>query len=153
MAGVETLWATAFDGNAWSVNKSASATTLQNAPTDFNNDGNSDILFHNNSGSVAMWQMDGMKLIANVGVGTQARSWHAADAFDFNGDGKADILWHNDNGQVQLWQMDGAKATQKLDLGSMAAGWKVGARRRLQRRRQGRGALARATTGRSRCGT
>ena len=124
--GLETLWATAFDGNAWSVNKSASVTTFKNAPTDFNNDGNSDILFHNDSGSVAMWQMDGMKLIANATVGTQASSWHAADAFDFNGDGKADILWHNDSGQAQLWQMDGTKVTQKLDLGSMGAGWHVG---------------------------
>jgi hypothetical protein len=124
--GVETLWATAFDGNKWSANKSALATTLHRAPDDFNGDRNSDILFHNNSGAVAMWQMDGMKILANASVGTQSRSWHAADAFDFNGDGKADILWHNTNGQVQLWQMDGSNATQKLDLGSMATGWRVG---------------------------
>ncbi|MET0675680.1 MAG: FG-GAP-like repeat-containing protein, partial [Bradyrhizobium sp.] len=124
--GVETLWATAFDGNSWSVNKSVSATTLQRAPSDFNGDGNSDVLFHNNSGAVAMWQMDGMNKLANVGAGTQATSWHAMDAFDFNGDGKADILWHNDSGQVQLWQMNGAQATQKLDLGSMGTGWHIG---------------------------
>jgi hypothetical protein len=123
--GVENLWATAFDGNAWSVNKSAVVTTLQRAPEDFNRDGNTDILFHNNNGSVAMWQMDGTKVLANVGVGSQASSWHAKDAFDFNGDGKADILWHNDSGAVQLWQMDGAKVAQKLDLGSMATNWKV----------------------------
>jgi len=123
--GVENLWATAFDGNAWSVNKSAVVTTLQRAPEDFNKDGNTDILFHNNNGSVAMWQMDGTKVLANVGVGSQASSWHAKDAFDFNGDGKADILWHNDSGKVELWQMDGAKVAQKLDLGSMATNWKV----------------------------
>jgi hypothetical protein len=123
--GVENLWATAFDGNAWSVNKSAVVTTLQRAPEDFNKDGNTDILFHNNNGSVAMWQIDGTKVLANVGVGSQASSWHAKDAFDFNGDGKADVLWHNDSGKVELWQMDGAKVAQKLDLGSMATNWKV----------------------------
>ncbi len=123
--GVETLWATAFDGNAWSVNKSAAVTTLQRAPEDFNKDGNTDILFHNNNGSVAMWQMEGTKILANVGVGSQAATWQAKDAFDFNGDGKADILWHNASGKVQLWQMDGAKVAQKLDLGSMATNWKV----------------------------
>lgn len=123
--GAEQLFAKAFDGNVWSGNVSVDATTLQRAPSDFTGDGNSDILFHNNSGAVAMWQMDGFKTLANVGAGTQATSWHAQDAFDFNGDGKADILWHNTNGQVQLWQMNGAQAAQKLDLGSMATSWHI----------------------------
>ena len=124
--GVETLWASAFDGNVWSANKSVSATTLQPAPSDFNGDGNSDVLWHNSNGSVAMWQMDGFTTLANVGAGAQGTGWHAVDAFDFNGDGKDDILWHNDNGQVQLWLMNGTQATQKLDLGSMATTWKIG---------------------------
>jgi len=124
--GVETLWASAFDGNVWSANKSVSATTLHPAPSDFNGDGNTDVLWHNNNGNVAMWQMDGFTTLANVGAGAQATGWHAMDAFDFNGDGKDDILWHNDNGQVQLWLMNGAQATQKLDLGAMATTWKIG---------------------------
>lgn len=123
--GVESIYAKAFDGSVWSSFATVSATTLRDASEDFNNDGNTDILFHNTNGSVAMWQMDGNKILSNLSIGTQATSWHAHDAFDFNGDGKADILWENDNGQLQLWQMDGAKVSQKLDLGSVGSGWHV----------------------------
>ena len=127
--GAETLYATAYDGTAWqSGYTSITATTLNRAAEDFNGDGNSDILFHNaKTGSVAMWQQDGMKTLANVTAGSQATSWHAIDTFDFSGDGKADILWQNDNGKVQLWQMDGSKVAQVQDLGSMTTGWHVGA--------------------------
>ena len=125
--GAETLYATAFDGQVWqSGNTAVTATTLNRAPEDFNGDGNSDILFHNNSGAVAMWLLNGMNVIANKTVGTQAANWNAVDAFDFNGDSKADILWHNDNGQVQLWQMDGATPAQVQNLGSMATNWHIG---------------------------
>jgi hypothetical protein len=125
--GAESIYAKVFDGNVWSSFVQVNATTLQHAPEDFNNDGATDILFHNiKTGAVAMWQMDSLKILANEGVSTQATTWHAMDAFDFNGDGKADILWENSNGQLQLWQMDGSKVAQKLDLGSLAAGWHVG---------------------------
>jgi hypothetical protein len=72
---------------------------------DFNGDGNSDILWRNDSGAVATWDMNdrssGGLVIANV-----SNDWHVAGTGDFNGDGKSDILWRNDSGAVATWNMN-----------------------------------------------
>ena len=43
---------------------------------DFNGDGNSDILFQNSNGAVAIWEMNGTKIIANVVIGNPGTAWH-----------------------------------------------------------------------------
>jgi hypothetical protein len=40
--------------------------------------GNSDILWHNDKGSVAMWQTNGSQITLNQAVGTVDASWHFA---------------------------------------------------------------------------
>jgi phospholipase/lecithinase/hemolysin len=76
---------------------------------DFNNDGMSDILWHDISGNVAIWEMNGTKVsnastsfVANV-TGT----WSIAGTGDFNGDGLTDLLWHDTSGNVAIWEMNG----------------------------------------------
>jgi hypothetical protein len=78
---------------------------------DFNNDGNTDILWrHMPSGSVAVWYMNGggslshtATLYPNIDL-----SWQIAGVGDFNNDGNTDILWrHLPSGMVAIWYMDG----------------------------------------------
>jgi FG-GAP-like repeat len=75
---------------------------------DFNGDGFSDILWHNDNGQVAIWelkgasQIDGGSLPINPGP-----SWAEIGAGDFNGDGLSDILFQNTNGQAEVWDMSG----------------------------------------------
>jgi hypothetical protein len=75
------------------------------ASGDFNGDGKDDILWRNDSGAVATWDMNdrsfGGAVIANV-----PNDWHIAGTGDFNGDGKTDILWRNDSGAVATWDMN-----------------------------------------------
>jgi hypothetical protein len=33
-------------------------------------------VWQNDSGAVAMWQMDGMQIVANQGVGSMSPDWH-----------------------------------------------------------------------------
>jgi Domain of unknown function (DUF4347)/FG-GAP-like repeat len=77
---------------------------------DFNGDGKADILWRNDYGSVAVWQMDGATVTAGslTSVPNIDPSWRAAGTGDFNGDGKSDILWRNTNGSIAVWTMDGA---------------------------------------------
>src|SRR5262249_14005190 len=88
--GGETLFVSAFDGSPWSANAQLTATTAGHASEDFNGDGMSDILWRNDNGSVAMWQMNGTQVASNQAVGTIGTAWHVAGTDDFNGDGKAD---------------------------------------------------------------
>jgi len=72
---------------------------------DFNGDAKSDILWRNDSGAVATWDMNDRSYSGAV-LETTPNSWHIADTGDFNGDGKSDILWRNDSGAVATWDMN-----------------------------------------------
>jgi FG-GAP-like repeat len=77
---------------------------------DFNGDGKSDILWRNDYGSVAVWQMNGATVTSSslTSVPNIDASWKVAGTGDFNGDGKSDVLWRNTNGSVDVWTMNGS---------------------------------------------
>ena len=77
---------------------------------DFNNDGNSDILWQNTStGQASIWEMSGNSLIGGGPVTPDpGTAWQAIGTGDFNDDGDSDILFQNKNtGQVSIWEMNG----------------------------------------------
>src|SRR5262249_5864814 len=76
--------------------------------------GYSDILWQNDNGAVAMWQMQGGTIVNQVDLSNPGAATHVVDARDFDGNGGADILLQNDNGALSLWLMDDA-----LQVGSM----------------------------------
>jgi hypothetical protein len=101
------------------------AAAKHHAAGDFGGDGSSDILFQSTGGKVAMWQMDGNKVLSNTGVTSLVKGWSVEGTGDFNGDGKADVLTHSDTGAVGVWQMNGDKIASSQSVGSMGADWKV----------------------------
>jgi hypothetical protein len=80
-------------------------TGLTSTPGDFNGDGKTDILWRNDSGAVATWDMNDRSSSGAV-IGTATNDWHIAGTGDFNGDHNSDILWRNDNGSVATWDMN-----------------------------------------------
>ena len=80
---------------------------------DFSNDGNSDILWQSNDGTVAAWLMDGTTATTVTAAGSfnPGPTWHVKGSGDFDGDGKADIIWQGDNGTASMWLMDGPNTT------------------------------------------
>jgi trimeric autotransporter adhesin len=96
---------------------------------DFNGDKKSDILWLNDYGSVALWQMDGSSRTSGslTSVPDIDASWKNAGTGDFNGDSKADILWRNDNGAVAIWQMDGSTVSSSRLTSTPAVdnSWKI----------------------------
>ena len=93
---------------------------------DLNGDGRSDILWHNTSGAVGIWEMSPTGTHVDTGPGASATSWQIMDTGDFNGDGRADLLWLNSNGQVGIWAMN-ADGTTHVDSvpGASATTWHI----------------------------
>ena len=74
------------------------------APHDFDANGHSDILWHNDNGADSIWdngQIGGAHIIAAAGA--VPASWHIAGKADFDGNSHGDILWRNDDGSVSIW--------------------------------------------------
>ncbi len=87
---------------------------------DFNHDGNSDVLWRNSDGSLAMWLMNGSTISVSRSVTfggttiTPDASWHLVEIGDFNGDNNADMVWRNDSGVLAEWLMNGSVITQSV---------------------------------------
>jgi len=108
----------------WTASIGSSVT----AAHDFNIDGLSDILwFHNPTGTVAIWLMNGLSTPQEGTVGAVGANsgWSVVGTGDFNGDGKWDILWyHAPTGTVAVWLMNGFTVLQKATVGVLS-GWTV----------------------------
>ena len=74
----------------------------------FFGDGHAAILFQNDNGSVALWDMSGLNIVAGGLVASDpGSSWHIKGTGDFFGDGHTDIALQNNDGTVALWEMSG----------------------------------------------
>lgn len=98
------------------------------AVTDFNGDGVSDILWHNTNGDTGIWYMTASGGYSPVDLGVVDTSWLPQATGDFNADGKADILWRNSNGEVGEWISNGGTGNAgftKVDLGNVNPAWAI----------------------------
>ena len=75
---------------------------------DLNGDHRSDVVFQNDNGAVAVWEMGGAAgttinavNLVNINPGP---TWHVVGLRDMNGDVHADILFQNDNGAAAEWE-------------------------------------------------
>jgi hypothetical protein len=116
-------------GNFLNGTTPANGLAIQNnlaAPSsDFNGDGHSDILWQNADGTAAVWQMNGLSLVAGANAGfNPGAAWHVIGSGDFDGDGKADLLWQNQDGTPAAWLMNGANILSGANIGfNPGAAW------------------------------
>jgi FG-GAP-like repeat len=100
-----------------------------NTRNDFNGDYKSDILWRNDNGSIAIWQMNGSSVTSSslTSTPTLPSSWKTAGTGDFNGDGKSDLVWRNDNGSIVVWTMDGTtvKSSNLASVPVLDPSWKT----------------------------
>jgi len=75
---------------------------------DLNADHRADIVFQNDNGAVAVWEMGGSDgttiLNANLINLNPGPAWHIAGLRNMDGDLKTDIVFQNDNGAAANWQ-------------------------------------------------
>lgn len=96
--------------------------------SDFNNDGLSDIVWHNsNTGQIAVWDATGSGDFAQSSFvsGSLDLGWKVSGLGDFNGDGLGDILWRHSNGWVSVWTSTGSDYRQNTFADYVDASWHV----------------------------
>ncbi len=78
------------------------------APSDFNRDHVSDILFRNAStGDVWLWNISDSRIASSAAVANVPAPWQVVNVADADGDGKADLYWRNSaTGENAIWLMD-----------------------------------------------
>jgi uncharacterized repeat protein (TIGR01451 family) len=74
---------------------------------DFNADGESDLVWRDTGGNVAVWLMNGAAASTSAAIGNVPTTWNIVGQRDFNGDGKADLLWLDTSGNIAMWFMNG----------------------------------------------
>jgi hypothetical protein len=96
------------------------------ATHDFNADGDSDILWQQTAGQVAIWLMNGTSVIGGGSPGSAGAPWSIVGQRDFNGDGKADILWRNGmTGLVEIWFISGSTVIGGGSPGTVTTDWSI----------------------------
>jgi FG-GAP-like repeat len=102
------LWFTEGAGN--NIGRITTCNVLVDSH-DFNHDCYSDILWRDNSGNMAIWEMYGTSILNSsatyVATVPPSSTWSIVGTGDYNGDGKSDILWRDTAGDVAIWEMNG----------------------------------------------
>ena len=98
---------------------------------DFNLDGNADLIFQHEDGSLALWYLDGIERASGVRFSpnsVQDTNWRVVGAADLNHDRKLDLVFqHRTDGTLAVWLMDGFQLTsaQLLTPAQPGGSWKV----------------------------
>ncbi|HEY5949839.1 MAG TPA: VCBS repeat-containing protein, partial [Kofleriaceae bacterium] len=117
-------------GSALASQTSVGTSPILSGTGDFDNDGYSDLLWHNpTTGAINAWLMNGATVRATeLSDGTYVgNEWHLMGTQDFDDDGLVDLMWHNSvTGQVGIWKLSGLRVTsyQTLDWTAVYP-WKI----------------------------
>ncbi|MBF0345460.1 MAG: VCBS repeat-containing protein [Nitrospirae bacterium] len=118
----------AVDESSLMINADSGQAKSRKANSDFNGDGNSDILWHNASaGQTVVWFVNGSTLSGASFLGGVDSNWQVKGKGDFDGDGNSDILWYNTaTGQVAIWLLNSATKVSTVGaLGTVGADWQI----------------------------
>ncbi|MEO6003568.1 MAG: FG-GAP-like repeat-containing protein [Opitutus sp.] len=109
----------------WALGRSV--LTLRPAPSDFNGDGKSDLIWQNaTEGYCYIWMMNGTSVLSSYYLGSNGTAWEIATSGDFNSDGRTDLVWQNPlNGDRYIWLMDGTSLISAVFIGSADPNWNI----------------------------
>jgi len=92
---------------SWMVNDgtAASAGADSRLAVSFPDEPLNDLMFQNQDGQVALWQVNGSTISADALLGPNpGPTWTMVDADPLSSGSGSDILWQNQDGQVAVWQ-------------------------------------------------
>ncbi len=93
--------------------------------SDFDDDGNPDILLLGTDRTLAFWLMNGTDVRTGLEPYPLPDGWRILGTGDFNKDGKTDVLLQHRDRSLGFWLMDGVSIFQGLVPMSLTEGWEV----------------------------
>jgi hypothetical protein len=120
----------------WLMNGAQTLSTgvIANVPTnwsiigqrDFTGNGNTDLLWRDNSGNLAMWFMNGLQISSTASLGNVPSNWSIYGTGDLNGDGIGDLLWRDSSsGAVAVWFMAARGISSTASYGVLPSNWTI----------------------------
>lgn len=102
---------TIFDGQYLTPDRLADANWRLLANGDLNGDGHTDLVWYHTDGTVAVWLMNGTRLVDGAAIArVEDSNWLLVGAGDADSDGKLDLYWQNRaTGWLAVWIMDGVR--------------------------------------------
>ena len=91
----------------------------------FYGNGESDIVFQNASGEVAIWEMNGNTVIGGGSIANPGAAWKLIGTGDFNSDGRSDLLFQNTSGAIAVWDMNGTSIIGGGNVANPGAAWRA----------------------------
>ncbi len=98
---------------------------------DFDHDGNTDLLWQDNRGNLAVWFMDHTSISSAIyldNLPNAGPDWKVAALNDFNLDGEMDLLWWDNLGRLAIWYLKDLSLLQAeyaLDGETIPLNWSV----------------------------
>ena len=98
---------------------------------DFDSDGMQDLVFQHADGSIAIWQMTGIRLQSAViphPGGSGDPQWRVTGSGDYNDDGKVDLVFqHESHGTAAVWLMEETilKEARLLNPANAGGTWRI----------------------------
>jgi hypothetical protein len=127
-AGIFTLTAAVFDNQGVASVASVLIDVGNKRRSDFNGDGQADIVWRRQTGETAIWFMSGTFLSSSQFLSRMSdTNWQIAGVGDFDGDGRSDILWRNiTTGENKISFMDGATVLNEQSIATLSdQNWQV----------------------------
>jgi hypothetical protein len=104
-------------GAAWLFTKPAAH--------DFDASGESDIVWRQTGGNVAVWLMKNASVLSSTSLGIVPTKWSVVGQHDFDGDGNADLLWRDTAGNLAIWFMQGNTVKSSSVIGNVPITWSL----------------------------
>jgi hypothetical protein len=95
------------------------------APSDYNGDGNSDLVLVNTNGSIVIETQSNLTPTGGVAVSDPGPTWHVVSTADMDGNGSPDLLLQNDDGDIVDYIMSGTTVLGGFDLTDPGPTWHV----------------------------
>jgi hypothetical protein len=85
--------------------------------------GQAEIAWQNNNGTVGIWLMNGTTPVAESALSNPGAGWQLLSIDHFTPNGQADLLFQNTNGAMMLWEMNGTSVANMVNLPNPTAAW------------------------------